>query len=120
MLRVRQLVKVYPGPVAALQGIDLDLPNGMFGLLASISTRGFSPPIARESSKIGLFLATSVNDCDDLLYRSAHANFCAPSRRSSGITPITLRFPAICPCRAAAGQLRPFPVASAGYDYHYS
>ncbi len=33
MLSVRQLVKVYPGPVAALQGVDLDLPNGMFGLL---------------------------------------------------------------------------------------
>jgi ABC-type multidrug transport system ATPase subunit len=33
MLSVRNLVKVYPGPVAALQGIDLDLPNGMFGLL---------------------------------------------------------------------------------------
>jgi ABC-2 type transport system ATP-binding protein len=33
MLTVRQLVKVYPGPVAALQGVDLDLPNGMFGLL---------------------------------------------------------------------------------------
>src|SRR5215470_14083747 len=33
MLSVRDLVKVYPGSVAALQGIDLDLPNGMFGLL---------------------------------------------------------------------------------------
>jgi ABC-type multidrug transport system ATPase subunit len=33
MLSVRQLVKVYPGPVAALQGVDVDLPNGMFGLL---------------------------------------------------------------------------------------
>ncbi len=33
MLEVRSLVKVYPGPVAALQGIDLDVPKGMFGLL---------------------------------------------------------------------------------------
>ena len=33
MLSIRQLVKVYPGPVAALQGIDLELPLGMFGLL---------------------------------------------------------------------------------------
>lgn len=33
VLCVRDLVKVYPGPVAALQGISLDLPNGMFGLL---------------------------------------------------------------------------------------
>jgi ABC-type multidrug transport system ATPase subunit len=33
MLCVRQLVKVYPGPVAALQGIDLELGNGLFGLL---------------------------------------------------------------------------------------
>jgi ABC-type multidrug transport system ATPase subunit len=33
MLVVRNLIKVYPGPVAALQGIDLDLDNGMFGLL---------------------------------------------------------------------------------------
>jgi len=33
MLEIRQLVKVYPGPVAALQGVELDLPNGMFGLL---------------------------------------------------------------------------------------
>ena len=33
MLQVKSLVKVYPGPVAALQGIDLDVPLGMFGLL---------------------------------------------------------------------------------------
>ena len=33
MLEVRGLVKVYPGPVAALQGVDLDIPLGMFGLL---------------------------------------------------------------------------------------
>jgi ABC-type multidrug transport system ATPase subunit len=33
MLQIRDLVKVYPGPVAALQGIDLDIPNGMLGLL---------------------------------------------------------------------------------------
>jgi ABC-type multidrug transport system ATPase subunit len=33
MLQIRNLVKVYPGPVAALQGVDLDLPRGMFGLL---------------------------------------------------------------------------------------
>lgn len=33
MLSVRELVKVYPGPVAALQGVDLDVPRGMFGLL---------------------------------------------------------------------------------------
>jgi ABC-type multidrug transport system ATPase subunit len=33
MLEIRQLTKVYPGPVAALQGIDLDIPEGMFGLL---------------------------------------------------------------------------------------
>ena len=33
MLSVRGLVKVYPGPVTALNGIDLDVPPGMFGLL---------------------------------------------------------------------------------------
>src|SRR6516162_5708187 len=33
MLSIRNLVKDYPGPVAALQGIDLDLSKGMFGLL---------------------------------------------------------------------------------------
>jgi ABC-type multidrug transport system ATPase subunit len=33
MLQIRQLVKVYPGPVSALQGINLDVPPGMFGLL---------------------------------------------------------------------------------------
>ncbi len=33
MLEIRDLVKVYPGPVAALEGIDLDVPAGMFGLL---------------------------------------------------------------------------------------
>lgn len=33
MLEVRDLVKVYPGPVAALQGIHLTIPRGMFGLL---------------------------------------------------------------------------------------
>src|SRR5512134_4142542 len=33
MLRIQGLVKIYPGPVAALQGVDLDIPLGMFGLL---------------------------------------------------------------------------------------
>jgi ABC-2 type transport system ATP-binding protein len=33
MLSTRDLVKVYPGPVTALLGIDLDVPTGMFGLL---------------------------------------------------------------------------------------
>ena len=33
MLKIRDLVKVYPGPVTALQGISLDVPVGMFGLL---------------------------------------------------------------------------------------
>ncbi len=33
MLSIRNLVKVYPGPVAALQGVSLDVPPGMFGLL---------------------------------------------------------------------------------------
>ncbi len=33
MLIIRDLVKVYPGPVAALQGVSLDVPKGMFGLL---------------------------------------------------------------------------------------
>jgi ABC-type multidrug transport system ATPase subunit len=33
MLEIRDLVKIYPGPVAALQGIGLDIPAGMFGLL---------------------------------------------------------------------------------------
>jgi ABC-type multidrug transport system ATPase subunit len=33
MLMIRDLVKVYPGPVPALQGVSLDVPRGMFGLL---------------------------------------------------------------------------------------
>ena len=33
MLLIRDLVKIYPGPVTALAGIDLQVPNGMFGLL---------------------------------------------------------------------------------------
>ena len=33
MLVLRNLVKVYPGPVTALQGVDLDVSEGMFGLL---------------------------------------------------------------------------------------
>ncbi len=33
MLVVKDLVKVYPGPVTALGGIDLAVPGGMFGLL---------------------------------------------------------------------------------------
>jgi len=33
VLSIRGLVKVYPGPVTALAGIDLDVPAGMFGLL---------------------------------------------------------------------------------------
>ncbi|RYZ41834.1 MAG: ABC transporter ATP-binding protein [Myxococcaceae bacterium] len=33
MLSLRNLVKVYPGPVTALRGVDLEVPRGMFGLL---------------------------------------------------------------------------------------
>ena len=33
MLVIRDLTKVYPGPVAALQGVDLEIGKGMFGLL---------------------------------------------------------------------------------------
>ena len=33
MISIRELVKVYPGPVAALQGVTLTIPKGMFGLL---------------------------------------------------------------------------------------
>lgn len=33
MLEITDLVKVYPGPVAALQGVSLEIPKGMFGLL---------------------------------------------------------------------------------------
>jgi ABC-type multidrug transport system ATPase subunit len=33
MLVIRDLVKIYPGPVTALQGVQLEIPNGMFGLL---------------------------------------------------------------------------------------
>ncbi len=33
MLHIHNLVKVYPGPVAALQGVSLEVPMGMFGLL---------------------------------------------------------------------------------------
>lgn len=33
MISVRDLVKVYPGPVTALAGIDIAIPTGMFGLL---------------------------------------------------------------------------------------
>jgi ABC-type multidrug transport system ATPase subunit len=33
MLSTRGLVKVYPGPVTALNGVDLDVSPGMFGLL---------------------------------------------------------------------------------------
>jgi ABC-type multidrug transport system ATPase subunit len=33
MLELRDLVKIYPGPVAALQGVSLAIPQGMFGLL---------------------------------------------------------------------------------------
>jgi ABC-type multidrug transport system ATPase subunit len=33
MLSIQSLVKVYPGPVAALQGVSLEIPRGMFGLL---------------------------------------------------------------------------------------
>ncbi|MDO8836711.1 MAG: ATP-binding cassette domain-containing protein [Vicinamibacterales bacterium] len=33
MLEIHELVKVYPGGVAALQGVSLSIPTGMFGLL---------------------------------------------------------------------------------------
>lgn len=33
MLEIRRLTKIYPGPVAALESVDLTIHNGMFGLL---------------------------------------------------------------------------------------
>jgi len=33
MLSARGLTKIYPGPVTALNGVDLDVSDGMFGLL---------------------------------------------------------------------------------------
>jgi len=33
VLSARNLTKIYPGPVTALNGVDLDVPAGMFGLL---------------------------------------------------------------------------------------
>jgi len=33
VLSTRGLTKIYPGPVTALNGVDLDVPPGMFGLL---------------------------------------------------------------------------------------
>ncbi len=33
MIKIKDLVKVYPGPVPALQGINLEVSDGMFGLL---------------------------------------------------------------------------------------
>jgi ABC-type multidrug transport system ATPase subunit len=33
MLVIRDLMKIYPGPVTALAGVNLDVSNGMFGLL---------------------------------------------------------------------------------------
>lgn len=33
MLEIRSLTKVYPGQITALQGVDLEIPEGMFGLV---------------------------------------------------------------------------------------
>ena len=33
MLEIRDLVKIYPGPVVALKGVSITIPNGLFGLL---------------------------------------------------------------------------------------
>ena len=33
MLKINDLVKIYPGPVAALKGVTLEIPQGLFGLL---------------------------------------------------------------------------------------
>ena len=33
MLEIQSLTKVYPGPVTALHGVDLEIPEGMFGLV---------------------------------------------------------------------------------------
>ena len=31
MLQIRDLVKIYSGPVAALKGVSLDIPQGLLG-----------------------------------------------------------------------------------------
>ncbi len=71
MLAIRDLVKVYPGPVPALQGIRLDIPNGMYGLLG--------PNGAGKTTLMrivaGLLEATSgevLLDGEDILRRPEH------------------------------------------------
>ncbi|MFZ9688544.1 MAG: ABC transporter ATP-binding protein, partial [Phycisphaerales bacterium] len=39
MLRINDLVKIYPGPVAALKGVSLEIPEGLFGLLGPNGAR---------------------------------------------------------------------------------
>lgn len=34
MLEIRSPTKVYPGQVSALRGVDLEIPEGMFGLVS--------------------------------------------------------------------------------------
>ena len=33
MLKIKDLIKVFPGPVAALRGVSFDIGDGLFGLL---------------------------------------------------------------------------------------
>src|SRR5262245_55659487 len=74
MLVIRDLVKIYPGPVTALAGIDLVVPNGMFGLLgpngAGKTTlmrilAGLLEPSAGKATLDG----NSILDCPERIWR---------------------------------------------------
>jgi ABC-type multidrug transport system ATPase subunit len=70
VLSTRGLTKVYPGPVTALNGVDLDIPPGMFGLLgpngAGKSTfmkilAGLLEPTSGTATLDGVDLLTNPN-----------------------------------------------------------
>ena len=67
MLTIRELVKVYPGPVTALSGINLEVPVGMFGQyhvadLLPIGSAGLSTPSSSVMLTARPMLVLTVSD----------------------------------------------------------
>jgi ABC-type multidrug transport system ATPase subunit len=70
-LSIRGLVKIHPGPVCSLKGIDLEIPGGMFGLLGP-NGAGKSTLMSIVAGLVEPTAGTVLLDGTDIVARPAY------------------------------------------------